>query len=68
MKRLFIRLFIISLLLSSCTGNQYDGLILVDPETGTQYMLDHSVGDTYFVKRGQMRVINSDTTFVFTND
>ncbi len=63
-----IKVLSLALLLSSCTGNQYDGLILVDPETGTQYMLDHSVGDTYFVKRGQMRVINSDTTFVFSND
>lgn len=53
--------------LSSCNGDKSEnGLIVVDPNTGKQYLLKHNVGDTYFVYEREMKIVGKDTTWTFS--
>jgi hypothetical protein len=60
-----IALLILAPCLSSCGDKSENGLILVDPNTGKQYLLKHNVGDSYFIYERTKKVCGKDTTWAF---
>lgn len=61
-------IFIISILFTffSCQdGSRFKGLILVDPNTGSKYLIKHYIGDTYFIDKQEMVIVGKDTSYVF---
>jgi hypothetical protein len=62
-KLILITITILSLF--SCRQGKYSGLILVDPNTGSKYMLNTYDGETYIVSKQEMRMDGKDTTYVF---
>jgi len=62
-KLILITLTILSLF--SCKQGKYSGLILVDPNTGSKYMLNTYEGETYLISKQEMLIEGKDTTYVF---
>lgn len=51
---------------SSCRNDtEKNGMVVVDPNTGKQYLLKHNVGDTYFIYERVPKIVGTDTTWVF---
>jgi len=48
----------------SC-DTQKDGLIVKDLNTGKFYLLEHNVGDTYFIKERKILISGKDTSWIF---
>ena len=46
-------------------GHKYDGLILVDPNTGIRYQLKHQNADAYFIYKEVIIIDGKDTTKAF---
>lgn len=51
--------------LCSCESDKHDGLILTDENTGKKYLLEHRLGDSYFIKEQILQISGGDTTYVF---
>lgn len=64
MKKLIL-ITITILTLYSCQHGKYSGLILVDPNTGSKYMLTSVDGETYLISKQEMLIEGKDTTYVF---
>lgn len=59
-------ILIMALAVFNCSdGSRFDGLVLVDENTGCKYLLKHNFADTYFVDIYEMTIIGSDTTYLF---
>ena len=65
MKKAFLLISVIFTLFSCKDGDKYNGLVLVDPNTGIKYLLKYNCGDSYFVDTQEMVVVCKDTTYVF---
>jgi hypothetical protein len=64
--KLIIAALALCCVLSSCRySDQYDGMTLVDPNTGKQYLLEHNARDNYFIRENIMVISGSDTTWAF---
>jgi hypothetical protein len=63
--KILITLLVMLCLFTSCDSSKYDGLILTDKNTGKMYLLEHRMGDTYFIKEQILQISGSDTTYVF---
>lgn len=57
-------LMLCAVLMSSCDNNK-NGMIVIDPNTGKQYLLKHNVGDNYFIYERVPKIFGTDTTWVF---
>ena len=65
MKKAFLLISVVFTLYSCKDGDKYNGLVLVDPNTGIKYLLKYNGGDSYFVDTQEMVVVGKDTTYVF---
>ena len=51
MKKAFLLISVVFTLFSCKDGDKYNGLVLVDPNTGIKYLLKYNGGDSYFVDK-----------------
>lgn len=60
-------LIALTLALFACNYDKSkNGLILVDPNTGREYLLKHNIGDNYFIYEKQIIIIGRDTTYAYS--
>jgi len=53
-------------LFTSCKdGDKYDGLLLLDENTGKRYLIKHNSADSYFIDEMVAIKVGNDTTYVF---
>jgi hypothetical protein len=60
-------LLLASIFIISCSDDiKYDGIIVIDPNTKKEYLLVHSMGKCYFIHEKKIKIVGTDTTYVFT--
>lgn len=61
-----LKMFLIAALISlTACRSEYDGMILIDENTGKKYLLQYHGGDIYLVKERVMIINSKDTTYQF---